>query len=98
MTDAPRPFGQDEDDQLIRLWFDGVGHREIAERMGRSPGSVSMRANRLGLPGRERDRSTGRLRKRLPPAVRRDQPEDPAPQGKFRDCLRCGNRFWSEHF
>jgi hypothetical protein len=60
---------------LIRLWVDGVRIVSIAGELDRSPGAVSAKARRLGLPKRDR-----RLLWRLGPSLcRRVTPPPPAP-------------------
>lgn len=70
-----RPWLAAEVQLLIRLWVDGVRIVSIAGELDRSPGAVSAKARRLGLPKRDR-----RLLWRLGPSVCRPvTPPPPAP-------------------
>lgn len=62
-----RPWQVADVQTLIRLWVLGVRVVCIAEQIGRSPGAVSSKARRLGLPRRDR--------KQL---IRLDPPQVPA--------------------
>jgi hypothetical protein len=57
---------------LLRFWVDGVRVVSIAGELERSPGAVSAKARRLGLPKRDR-----RHLRRLEPGVRRAITEPP---------------------
>jgi hypothetical protein len=58
---------------LIRLWVEGVRVVSIAGELDRSPGAVSAKARRLGLPKRDR-----RQLRRLEPSVCRGTPTPPS--------------------
>ena len=49
-----RPWQASEVHELIRLWLQGIRVVCIAEQIGRTPGAVSSKARRLGLPKRDR--------------------------------------------
>ena len=49
-----RPWLASDVQHLIRMWISGVRVVSIAGQTGRSPGSVSAKARRLGLPKRDR--------------------------------------------
>lgn len=47
------PWSHDDVRELRTLWAAGVSVRAIADTLGRSPGSITGKADRIGLPRRE---------------------------------------------
>ena len=60
---TPRPWSDDDTATLVRLW-PGHGNDVIAKHLGRSAGSIAVKASRLGLPPRSPDGS-GTIRRCL---------------------------------
>lgn len=50
------PWSPDQIQMLARLWAGNLSRLEIARRIGRSPGAVSVQASRLGLGSRTGNR------------------------------------------
>ena len=55
MNATPRPWGEDEDAKLAKMWAEGLSAAQIARQLdtGRSRNAVIGRVFRKGLPGRK---------------------------------------------
>lgn len=58
-------WSADAEAQLRQLWADGLLVREICQRLGRSPGAVVAKIDRLGLPSRSRESQSQVMKSKL---------------------------------
>ena len=81
--DDPRAgrWTNEEVNNLITLWGQGLTNEDLARRLGRQAGAISVKANRLGL-GRKKDSVA-------------TEKKSGNPTGKVRDCISCRKSFWS---